>query len=446
MFNDLECADCNKYPDALNKQSTQAATPLRIGFLTERLLLGFGVDLVVDEQASRLAARGHDVTVFTTKTDALYQRTGYRVVTLPQALNTSLDPFSPHFAAPALAFLEQQPVDLWVIHSPPFYDWAQYLAAPAILWEHGTPDGHFFTGKLSRSVERMKQHRYHDIYGKLRPQDRIGAISDYIRKDLPPAVQHQAVTIHNGGDHYGAASADDVAAFRQKYGIPPAARSILWVGRIALEDDWQPYKGLQEMFAAADWLRRNHPEVKMVVVGKAEDAAKAALLERGIIPALNLPREEMPAAYRSADLYLNTSHWEGFNLALVEAQYQATPVLAYDIGAHPEVVAHLQSGVLVPEGGDMLAELDRLLSDDAALRELAAGALAHARRFNWDKNARELEQLALSIAPDPASTPVAAFRPARLPYRLWRYRNVADQLGWWFLARTGVKALFRKLS
>ena len=428
----------------MNEQSAKPAAPLRIGFLTERLLLGFGVDLVVDEQASRLAAWGHEVTVFTTKTDALYERTGYRVVVLPDSLNTSLDPFSPHFAAIAAPWLEQQEVDVWVIHSPPFYDWARYLSAPAILWEHGTPDGHFFTGKLSRAVERMKAHRYRDIYGVLRPQDRVGAISDYIRADLPEAVQHQAVTIHNGGDHYGDASADDVAAFRKKYAVPDDTLTVLWVGRIALKDDWQPYKGFQEMLEAAEWLREHRPQVKMLVVGKADDEARDYLLARGIIPALNLPREEMPAAYKSADIYLNTSHWEGFNLALVEAQYQGTPVLAYDIGAHPEVVAHLRSGVLVPEDGDMLAELDRLLGDDAALPALAAGCLAHAQNFSWDRNARELEQLALSIAPDPDSAPVAVFQPPRLPYRLWRYKNVADQLGWWFLLKTAANALVSK--
>lgn len=423
---------------------------LKFGFLTERLLLGFGVDLVVDEQARRLAAMGYEVTVYTTQTDKLYERTGYSVVNLSEKLGKDLDPFSPHFAHQAIPYLGTRETDIWVIHSPPFYDWFTYLPAPAILWEHGTPDGHFFTGKLSRSVDRLRQHRYLGTYGKLRPADRVVAISEYIRRDLPENVQPQSVTIHNGGDHYAKATDHEVQSFREKYGIDENRFTVLWVGRISLHDDWQPYKGLQEMFQIQDWLKERYPEAQLVVVGKADDEAVATLRGKGIIPAPNLPKEEMPAAYKTADVYLNTSKWEGFNLALVEAQYQGTTVIAYKIGAHPEVVAHMQSGVLVDNLKELKQSLSRMIETPSFRERLELGSIAHAQKFTWDRNAEQLAALSMECITARGETAKdnqpKSFPAPWLPYKLWRYQRVADQLGWGYLAKLGFKSMLRKLG
>jgi len=43
----------------------------RIGFLSERMLRGFGVDLVIHALASELATRGHETTVYSTVADDL---------------------------------------------------------------------------------------------------------------------------------------------------------------------------------------------------------------------------------------------------------------------------------------------------------------------------------------------------------------------------------------
>ena len=43
----------------------------RIGFLSERMLRGFGVDLVIHALANELAARGHDITVYSSVAEDL---------------------------------------------------------------------------------------------------------------------------------------------------------------------------------------------------------------------------------------------------------------------------------------------------------------------------------------------------------------------------------------
>lgn len=61
---------------------------LKIGFLTERLLLGYGVDLVVHEYARFLTERGYDVNVFCQRLDSSVPRP-YNVVDLSDEKNLS---------------------------------------------------------------------------------------------------------------------------------------------------------------------------------------------------------------------------------------------------------------------------------------------------------------------------------------------------------------------
>lgn len=53
-----------------------------IGILTERMTLGFGVDVVIHEQAVRLVQRGYSVTVFPIWKTELYDNQPYRIVPL----------------------------------------------------------------------------------------------------------------------------------------------------------------------------------------------------------------------------------------------------------------------------------------------------------------------------------------------------------------------------
>jgi len=68
--------------------------------------------------------------------------------------------------------------------------------------------------------------------------------------------------------------------------------------------------------------------------------------------------------------------WEGFNLPLVEAQACGRPVIAFDLGPHPEVVEHNLTGLLVPPSDTVaLAKaMVKLLSDGELRQRMGAAA------------------------------------------------------------------------
>ncbi|MBN1355617.1 glycosyltransferase family 4 protein [bacterium] len=407
---------------------------MRIGFLTERMILGFGVDLVVAEVARRFSSSGHSVTVFTTRVGEIYGRSDFKIVNLRDHMAGSSDIFSPHFMTGSLNYLATCDIDVWIAETPPFYNWLTFLRPPVIMIEHGTPDGKFFPDPMGRDLDRSVRYRHEVIFQSQRPGDATVAISEYIRSGLPDGVREKTRVIRNGGDHYGRASAMQIRDFRTSLGISTHEIMILWVGRIEPFHDWQPYKGLKEFMKLAPVLKRSHPECRIVAVGRAEENARQPLEKAGIEPVFNLSSVKMPGAYAAADLFVNTSRWEGFNLPLIEAQFQGTPVIAYNLCAHPEVVKDGESGILVHTPDQLLQAAGRLIRDAQFRRRLAEGAERHAAGFTWDQNARDLETLMTECLQTAQSSGQRMEKAARVqklpPYYLWKTREIIHRYGW----------------
>ncbi|MFZ0406825.1 MAG: glycosyltransferase family 4 protein [Cyanobium sp.] len=378
--------------------------PVQLGVVTERLILGYGVDRVVHETARRLVALGYDVTVFALNIDGTYVDAPYRVVNLARLRKPEFgleDLGSVAFRELALARLRSEVIDLWLLQTPPFYSWAADLTAPVICVEHGTPPGHFFSGPMGESLDAMTRHRFGVLYPALRLCDGVVAISTAIQvaiqAGLPGPMRAELRKIYNGSDHHCRADPVAVAALRQELGLREQDRLLLWMGRLDADPEQDhPYKGLMSFLKLAQRLRARHPGLVCLAAGRGSEDAEPLLDRHGVLALRNVPDRQLGLLYAAADLLVNTSLWEGFNLPLVEAQAQGTPVIAYDCWSHPEVVANGLSGVLVatqagPEG--MEAAIEDLLTKPERLRELAANAGPWAHSFRWDDNVMQLRQL-----------------------------------------------------
>lgn len=99
----------------------------------------------------------------------------------------------------------------------------------------------------------------------------------------------------------------------------------------------------------------------------------------------------LPALYRRATVHAfpSPSLYEGFGLPLLEALACGAPTLATDRSAVPEVTegaALLVGGLDIEE---MALGLDRLAGDNAYRTRLAEQGPTQARKFTWDRCARE---------------------------------------------------------
>ena len=67
----------------------------------------------------------------------------------------------------------------------------------------------------------------------------------------------------------------------------------------------------------------------------------------------------MPSVYQCADIFATATQWEGFDLPLLEASYFELPVVAFEIGAHPEIVQHGRTGYLARSRTELLDQLKK---------------------------------------------------------------------------------------
>ncbi|MBA2947372.1 glycosyltransferase [Streptomyces himalayensis] len=125
-----------------------------------------------------------------------------------------------------------------------------------------------------------------------------------------------------------------------------------------------------------------------------------------------LPREDVPALLRSADVVLCPAYYEPFGIVPLEAMGCGTPVVASAVGGQQDTVAEPGTGRLVPPRDPVaLAQAVAELLDDPVQRA-ACGAAGRRRvlaRYGWDRVAAATEDVYRDVlARRPAGIPGAA--------------------------------------
>jgi phosphatidylinositol alpha-mannosyltransferase len=229
------------------------------------------------------------------------------------------------------------------------------------------------------------------------------AVSEYARRTLVEHLGGDAVVIPNGVD---------VAFFARAEPEPrwKSGRTIGFIGRIN-----EPRKGLPVLLSALPEILAAHPDVRLLVAGKGDEAEAAAALApevRDRVEFLGMVSDEEKARLlRSVDLYVapNTGG-ESFGIILVEAMSAAAAVLASDLDAFAQVLDGGRAGELFPVGdaAALARAAVRLLDDPARLAELRTAASEHVTRFDWSVVGADILAVYETVADGMAGTVGAA--------------------------------------
>jgi len=156
------------------------------------------------------------------------------------------------------------------------------------------------------------------------------------------------------------------------------------------------WKGMDDLIQALNRMRKN-PDVKLefelwVVTQDDLDMSAAQFLYRIIKPAND---REIAAAFRSADLLVHPSWFEGFGLPPLEAMACGAACVITDSGGVSEYARHNRNCLIVPIRDPL--ELSRaiagLMGDSAWRRRLADAGPPTAARFTWDHAVDALEAI-----------------------------------------------------
>ncbi|HUV05898.1 MAG TPA: glycosyltransferase family 1 protein [Armatimonadota bacterium] len=227
---------------------------------------------------------------------------------------------------------------------------------------------------------------------------RILALSAYTKKELLDLyrIPHGKVAVVYPGVDEQFKPLDRAAAREfvdRKYGI--RFPFVLTVGVI------QPRKNLQRLLDGFAALKGILPsDHKLAIVGKY--GWKQANLERRIhelgltadvVFTGYVPCEDLPAFYSAADVFVYPSVYEGFGLPPLEAMACGAPVITGNRSSLPEVVG--EAGIMVdPFDPEAFARaMADVLSSESLRAEMSVRGLDQARKFSWDKTARDVARI-----------------------------------------------------
>lgn len=332
-----------------------------------------GAEMLLVEVVRRLKQRGVTSDVYTLKrVGSPLEQTlvdeGVRLYGL-----SARSVYSPGHVLPLVRHLHQKRYEVIHVHLYPAQLW---LAVAAVVSRTRTP---LVTTEHNTYNRRRKWYFWpidRWMYGQYH---RVICISEATRDSLNkwmPAMTKRLDVVWNGISLERFQSAK---GYRKEEVIGVDAPLVLSVGRLERQKD------MQTLVRAVAELKGVH----LAITGEGPERADLqALIDReGMRGRVHLlgRRLDIPQLLKTADVYAQSSLWEGFGIAAVEAMASGLPVVASCVPGLADVVG--DAGVLVePANPKAFAEQIRRVITDTKLRRVLSERASHrAQLFSIDR-------------------------------------------------------------
>lgn len=167
------------------------------------------------------------------------------------------------------------------------------------------------------------------------------------------------------------------ARMRADLQVPPHAPLVTYVARLV------PEKRPELFLEVARRVLAVRPDARFALVGGGLglEAARAAVRRLGIEEQVRVTGfvDELSDIYRASDVFLSTSRYEGFGLAIAEAMAAGVPVVSTLVGGVEDVLG--TAGILEPsaDAGCLASHVVSLLDDPDRRSALAAAGRERVR-------------------------------------------------------------------
>jgi glycosyltransferase involved in cell wall biosynthesis len=147
-----------------------------------------------------------------------------------------------------------------------------------------------------------------------------------------------------------------------------------------------PHKNHERLYEAFGLLRRNRPELRLVLTGGGHGAA----FPPGVEALGNVSLRELVSLYRRASALVFPSLYEGFGLPPLEAMACGCPVACSAVASLPEVCGDAACYFPPDDSREMAAAVEDVLADPAGW---SARGIARAAGFTWGRSAAAHEDV-----------------------------------------------------
>lgn len=188
----------------------------------------------------------------------------------------------------------------------------------------------------------------------------------------------------------------------------PVAVTVANLGHLA------PRKGQHDLLAAFILARQKSPQLRLVLAGPREDEEFSRALcdeiqRQKLEAVVELPGgiADKTAFWKSTDIYVQPSHYEGAPMALMEALWLGKPCIGTRVSGIPEMIEHDVNGLLVEAGNRaaMASAIERLVTEPETRRRFSDNAARHLQSKGMTRAAMSRRYLELyrEICPSPGA-------------------------------------------
>ncbi|MBI4133776.1 glycosyltransferase family 4 protein [Candidatus Uhrbacteria bacterium] len=372
---------------------------MKIAIVTPVLGSAGGMGHVVEEHATRLAARGHEVTVFVPTRQTASTPPAFRVQEVKPRLRYNHGAWVPDLARMVGEF------PFVHLHYP-------FLGGTGsvLKWRRATRTGKlvvtYHMDLIGRGILRplFRAYQKRTLPGVARTADRLTVSSfDYAEHGdanvFLSRYREKVVELPFGVDTDRFAPREADAALLRELGIGEDESVILFVGRL---DRAHYFKGIAVLLRACAELAKEAARIRLVLVGSGDRLkhykGRAARLKlgTGVIFAPGVSDQALARYYSIADVLVlpSTDRSEALGLVLLEAQASGVPVIASDLPGVRTALEDQTTGFLVtPRDVEMLWKaLAWILThpeEHEAMRRAARARIE--AQYRWDPIIDRLE-------------------------------------------------------
>ncbi len=215
----------------------------------------------------------------------------------------------------------------------------------------------------------------------LKHADGIRVVSERVRRRVlalgVPAERVMKIPIYVDTEYFFLAK----PAFDPRRTYPAYAKIVLSIGRL------EPEKNFRGLIRAFAMVHKGHPDALLCIIGSGSERERLLSLARSLslddcVKILPWARD-VATYYKTCDVYVQPSLYEGWGLAVIEALASAAPVVMTDVGCAGEVVENERSGLVVPVGDEkaLAYAIGRLLDNHTLALSLAGNGNVAVKRL-----------------------------------------------------------------
>jgi len=374
---------------------------MKIAFFHHTLYLGTGIDTVIWELAKRLS-RHNDVSILTFKSELTKSSINdVNIIELP-IKDRNLRALFPITRLKQLKkILNTEKYDVINTHLYPANVLTNLLRPKTtkhIYIEWGTP--------IHLKERFIKEHSflyflYHANKYACKKSDATLVSSNFLKNWVAKNYGVQSEKLIIDGVNLDLFSPEKISQellenMRTKYGLSEHNKILLFVGRVA------PSKGIENLIKMLFHLRKKHPEIKLLIVGRTNYLPSYYKYLKKLILNLNLNNQivftgavgwiSLVSCYALCDVYVTGTLWEGFLRA--EALAMEKPMVAFNIPPNDETIINGETGYLVKpfDINDFARKVGILLEDEELRRKMGVcGRNFVKKNLSFDVIARRFE-------------------------------------------------------